>query len=78
MERPRPITLAAAAATLLVAIFGWASNTSNRVAALEANEAAHEQRLAKAEKDADRYRQDMGEIRDSISRIEDYWKRLAQ
>lgn len=78
MERPRPITLAAAAATLLVAIFGWASNTSTRVAALEPNQAAHEQRVAKAEKDADQYRHDMGEIRDRISRIEGYLKRLAQ
>ena len=78
MERPRPIALAAAVATLLVAIFGWASNTSNRVAALEANRTAHEQCLAKAEKDADQYRQDTSDIRDRISRIEGYLKRLAQ
>jgi hypothetical protein len=48
------------------------------VAALEANQAAHEQRLAKAEKDADQYRQDTSDIRDRISRIEGYLKRLAQ
>jgi hypothetical protein len=46
--------------------------TSNRPASLEANQAAHEQRLAKTEKDADQYRQDSGEIRDRISRIKGY------
>ena len=45
------------------------------MAALEANQAAHEQ---KAEKDADQYRQDTSDIRDRISRIEGYLKRLAQ
>jgi hypothetical protein len=78
MERLRPITLTGAVATLLVAIFGWAANTSNRVASLEANQTAHEQRLARAEKDADQYRQDTTEIRDRISRIEGYLKRLTQ
>jgi hypothetical protein len=70
MERTRPITFTAAAATLLVAILGWAATTGSRVAALEANQAAQEQRISKAEKDADQYRQDTSEIRDRISRIE--------
>ena len=78
MERPRSIALAGGVATLLVAIFGWAASTGNRVAALEAGQAAHEQRLAKAEKDADQYRQDTSDIRDRISRIEGYLKRLTQ
>ena len=58
----------AAAASLLIAIVGWAATKSNRVAALEASQAAHEQRLAKAESDAIQYRNDMSEIRDRISR----------
>ena len=78
MERPGSITIAGGVATLLVAIFGWAANTSNRVASLEANQTAHEQRLVRAEKDADQYRQDTTEIRDRISRIEGYLKRLTQ
>jgi hypothetical protein len=48
------------------------------VASLDANQAAHEQRLERAEKDADQYRQDTTEIRDRISRIEGYLKRLTQ
>jgi hypothetical protein len=48
------------------------------VAALEANEVAHENRIEKAESDANQYRQDMSEVRDRISRIEGYLKRLAQ
>jgi hypothetical protein len=61
-----------------VAIIGWAATTSNRVAAFEANEVAHENRIEKAESDANQYRQDMSEVRDRISRIEGYLKRLAQ
>ena len=48
------------------------------MAALEAREVAHEQRISKAESDADQYRKDMSEIRDRISRIEGYLKRLAR
>jgi heme exporter protein D len=77
-QHKRPFTWTAAAATLLVAIIEWAATTSNRVAALEANETAHERRIEKAESDANQYRQDMGEIRDRISRIEGYLKRLTQ
>jgi hypothetical protein len=62
----------------MVAVFGWAATTSSRVSALEANEAAHEQRISKAEADANQYRRDIGEVRDRISRIEGYLKRLAQ
>ena len=77
-DKKRPITWTAAVATLIVAILGWATTTSNRVSALEANEVAHEKRIEKAESDANQYRNDMSEIRDRISRIEGYLKRLAQ
>jgi hypothetical protein len=78
MERRKPITFTAAAATVLIAVVGWAATTSSRVAALEARETAHAERISKAESDADQYRKDMSEIRDRISRIEGYLKRLAQ
>ena len=78
MERRKPITLTAAAATVLIAVFGWAATTSSRVAALEASEVAHEQRISKAESDADQYRKDMSEIQDRISRMEGYLKGLTQ
>ena len=58
----------------MVAIIGWAATASSRMAALEANEVAHE----KAESDANQYRQGMSELRDPISRIEGYLKRLTQ
>ena len=61
----------------MVAILGWATTTSNRVSAVEASQAAHEQRT-KAESDATQYRNDPSEIRDRISRIEGYLKRLAE
>ena len=77
-ENKRPFTFTAALATLLVAILGWATTTSSRVSALEANEVAHEKRIEKAESDANQYRNDMSEIRDRISIIEGYLKRLAQ
>jgi len=48
------------------------------VAALEASEVAHEQRISKAESDADQYRKDMSEIQDRISRMEGYLKGLTQ
>ena len=76
-DNKRPITWTAAVATLMVAIIGWATTTSSRVSALEANEVAHEKRMEKAESDANQYRNDMSEIRDRISRIEGYLKRLA-
>ena len=77
-EHKKSITWTAAAATLLVAIVGWAASTSSRVSALEASQAAHAQRIEKAEKDADEYRQSVDEIRDRLARIEGYFKRLAQ
>ena len=54
IERRKPITLTAAAATVLIAVVGWAATTSSRVAALEASEVAHEQRISKAESETDR------------------------
>jgi hypothetical protein len=77
-ENKRPITWTAAVATLMVGVLGWATTTSSRVSALEASQAAHEQRIEKAESDANQYRNDMGEIRDRISRIEGYIRRVGQ
>jgi hypothetical protein len=53
-------------------------SSANRVATFEANEVAHENRIEKAESDANQYRQNMSEVRDRISRIEGYLKRLTQ
>ena len=55
-----------------MAVIGWAATTSNRVVALEASQVVAEQRLTKAEADANQYRNDISEIRDRISRIEGY------
>ena len=66
-EHKKQITWTAAAATLFVAIAGWAATTSSRVAALEASQAAHEQRITKAEQDAAKYRDDVADIRDRLS-----------
>ena len=77
-DNKRPITWTLGVATLLVAMIGWARTTSNRVAALEANEVVHEQRIEKTGSDANQYRQDISEVRDRISRIEGYLKRLTQ
>ena len=78
IDTKRPFTWTAAVATLLVAVIGWGATTSARVSALEASQSAHEQRLARAESDANQYRQDISEVRDRISRIEGYLKRLTQ
>ena len=77
-DNKKPLTWAAAAATLLVAIVGWAASTTSRVSALDASQAAHEQRIAKAEQDAAKYRDDVADIRDRLARLEGYLKRLAQ
>jgi ubiquinone biosynthesis protein UbiJ len=77
-DNKKHITLTAAAATILVAIAGWAAGMSTRVSTLEANEAAHEQRITKAEQDAAKYRDDVADIRDRLARLEGYLKQLAR
>jgi chromosome segregation ATPase len=64
-----PASLIGASVALLIAISGWAYGISARISTAEAKQAALEERVTRAEQDAEQYRKDISDLQRDISWI---------